>query len=109
MRTSRGSPARRRERNRRSLDVRLLEFGILARDELQKDVVAARAIVEELKAVAIRTHDDLSLAFTIWTVGDLERHLGNLDEARARYVEAERLFRKERSDFGLANTIKADR
>ena len=48
-----------------------------------------------------------SCAIAYRRTGDLLRRLGDLDKALSAYDEAEKLYRKEQDDLGLANTIKS--
>ena len=52
------------------------------------------------------TEDDI-LPVLYKTYGDLLRRLGKLEEAGRQYEEAEELFRKEKDDLGLANTLNS--
>ena len=49
--------------------------------------------------------DILSILYR--TYGDLLRRLGKLEEAEEQYTEAEDLYRKEKDDLGLANTLRS--
>ena len=51
--------------------------------------------------------DDLGLANTLKSRGDLLRRLGKVEEAESQYKEAEELYRKEKADLGLANTLQS--
>ena len=41
------------------------------------------------------------------SLGDLEKLLGKLEEAQAHYHQAASLYRKEKANLGLANTLKS--
>jgi len=66
---------------------------------------ASAEALRKLEHLYREKEDNLRLAQVLKRLGDLERHLGGVDEARRRYEEAERLHRDERDNLGLANAL----
>lgn len=62
-------------------------------------------ILRTLLPLQIQAGRDLDTAFTIETLGDLERRLGAIDDARTHYEQAIALYRQERDNLGLANSF----
>lgn len=63
--------------------------------------------LEKLKKYAEDNADYILTAFALYHYGDLQSRLGELDEAMNLYQSAEELYRKERSNLGLANVLKS--
>jgi tetratricopeptide (TPR) repeat protein len=46
-------------------------------------------------------------AYVFYTTGDLEKRLGQIEDALAHYAQAEALFRAEKANLGLANVLQS--
>jgi len=85
--------------------IRKLCYGL--HNYYQFNCMQSVAFLQECCLFAKKKEDSFLTALILFSMGDLKRRLGEVEEAMELYGSSEELYRKERSNLGLANVLQS--